>query len=236
MATDNKERGRTLKQPFALIISDDPQFSQALLARWQQERSAPEFTLVHGDLSGEIDAQSCDVAILGGLRAEAANFVLRALEMAGKPVILVCEESQEEPASQCSVRVVRKRQGWENIVLLVAAEIFRGEELLARSERSEEANKELTSEAKLGRYMLAERHALNNALTSVSGNAELLLLDPQKLPPEAYSQIETIRNMSVRMHEILQRFSSLEKELKIMDQQAQKDIAGKRAVAAGGLS
>ena len=128
------------------------------------------------------------------------------------------------------------RPGWEGIVLLVAAEIFRGEELLARSEQSEQANKELSTEAKLGRYMLAERHALNNALTSILGNAELLLLDPQKLPPDAYSQIETIRNMAVRMHEILQRFSSLEKELKIMDQQAQKDVAEKRAIAAGGIS
>jgi len=225
-----------LKQPFALIISDDPQFSQALLSRWQQERSAPGFTLVHGDLTAEIDAQSCDVAIVGGLRSAAVNFVLRALEMAGKPVILVCGEAEDEPPAQISVRLVRKRQGWENIVLLVAGEIFRGEELLARSEQSEQANKELTTEAQLGRYMLAERHALNNALTSVLGNAELLMLDPQKLPAEAFSQIETIRNMAVRMHEILQRFSSLEKELKIMEQQAQKDVAGKRAIAAGGMS
>lgn len=225
-----------MKQPFALIISDDPQFSQALLARWQQERSMPEFTLVHGDLTGEIDARSCDVAIVGGLRPQAVDFVLRALEMAGKPVILVCGEADDDPVARVSVRLVRKRQGWENIVLLVASEIFRGEELLARSEQSEQANKQLTSEAKLGRYMLAERHALNNALTSVLGNAELLLLDPQKLPPDAFSQIETIRNMAVRMHEILQRFSSLEKELKIMEQQAKKDVAGKHAVAVSGLS
>jgi signal transduction histidine kinase len=226
-----------LKQPFALIISDDPQFSQALLARWQQERSAPEFTLVHGDLSSEIDVHSWDLAIVGGLRSEAVNCVLQALEMAGKPVILVCEEAaDDDPALHRLVRVVRKRQGWENIVLLVAGEIFRGEELLARSEETEQANKQLTSDAKLGRYMLAERHALNNALTSVLGNAELLLLDAQNLPPATYSQIETIRNMAVRMHEILQRFSSLEKELKIMDQQAQKDVAAKRAIAASGMS
>jgi len=225
-----------LKQPFALIISDDPQFSQALLARWRQERSVPEFTLVHGDLTAEIDAGSCDVAIVGGLRSQAVDFVLRALEIAGKPVILVCEESEDSSAAHISVRLVRKRQGWENIVLLVAGEIFRGEELLARSEQSEQANKQLTGDAQLGRYMLAERHALNNALTSVLGNAELLLLDPQKLPPEAFSQIETIRNMAVRMHEILQRFSSLEKELKIMEQQAKKEVAGKRAVAVSGLS
>ena len=225
-----------MKQPFALIISDDPQFSQALLARWRQERSVPEFTLVHGDLTGKIDAGSCDVAIVGGLRPAAIAFVLRALEMAGKPVIVVCDEAEQDPAAHASVRLVRKRAGWENIVLLVAAEIFRGEELLARSEQSELANKQLTSEARLGRYMLAERHALNNALTSVLGNAELLLLEPEKLPVEAHSQIEAIRNMAVRMHEILQRFSSLEKELKIMEQQAQKEIPGKRAVAASGLS
>ena len=226
-----------MKRPFALIISDDSQFSQALLARWQREHSVPEFTLVHGDLSREIDAESCDVAIVGGLRPEAVQFVLRTLEKAGKPVVLVAEDSaHDSQVAQPAVRVLRRLEGWESNVLLIATEIFRGEELLGRSEQSELANKQLMNEAALGRYMLAERHAMNNALTSVLGNAELLLLDSRSLAGSAHSQVETIRNMAVRMHEILQRFSSLEKESRIMEQQAQNEVAGKRALAAGGTS
>jgi signal transduction histidine kinase len=67
------------------------------------------------------------------------------------------------------------------------------------------------------------RHNLNNALTSVLGNSELLLLEPGSLSAPARSQMETIRSMALRMHEILQRFSSLEKELTVVAKQAERE-------------
>jgi signal transduction histidine kinase len=82
------------------------------------------------------------------------------------------------------------------------------------------------------------RHSLNNALTSVLGNSELLLLDPDALAPldpKARNQIDTIRNMALRMHEILQRFSSLEKELNVVEKQANNEIKSKAQSAAGSL-
>jgi signal transduction histidine kinase len=82
--------------------------------------------------------------------------------------------------------------------------------------------------------MLDVRHTLNNALTSVLGNSELLLLEPESLSAAAHSQIETIRNMAVRMHEILQRFSSIEKELNAVEQQAENEARTRvRAASAG---
>ncbi len=68
-------------------------------------------------------------------------------------------------------------------------------------------------DATLGRYMAEMRHALNNALTSVLGNAELLLLEPGAMPPQMREQVATIHNMALRIHEIVQRFSSLEMEM-----------------------
>jgi hypothetical protein len=41
--------------------------------------------------------------------------------------------------------------------------------------------------------------------------------------------------MSLRMHEILQRFSSLEKELTVVDRQAEKESGKKSQTAAAGL-
>jgi hypothetical protein len=59
------------------------------------------------------------------------------------------------------------------------------------------------------------------------------LLEPGSLSAAARSQIETVRNMALRMHEILQRFSSLEKELRVVEQQSGKEIkAGAHAAAA----
>ena len=78
------------------------------------------------------------------------------------------------------------------------------------------------------------RHTMNNALTSVLGNAELLLLEPGAFSAGVRSQIDTIRNMALRLHEILQRFSSLEKELTFVEKQAAKEkLSDTRAAAVG---
>jgi signal transduction histidine kinase len=68
--------------------------------------------------------------------------------------------------------------------------------------------------------MLEMRHTLNNALTSMLGNSELLLAEPGALSAGPREQLETIRHMAIRMHEILQRFSSLETELRYVERQA----------------
>ncbi len=90
----------------------------------------------------------------------------------------------------------------------------------------------LEREAALGRYMLEMRHGLNNALTSVLGNSELLLLEPGDLPPTMISQLGTIRNMALRIHETVQRFSSLEKELTFVERYQVKDLPLRQAAVA----
>jgi len=72
---------------------------------------------------------------------------------------------------------------------------------------------------------LEVRHNLNNALTSVLGNSDLILLDAPELPPAMRNQVETIRNMGMRMNEIMQRFSSLQKEMELVEQQSMKKAA-----------
>jgi hypothetical protein len=58
------------------------------------------------------------------------------------------------------------------------------------------------------------------------------LLEPKTLSAGARSQIETVRNMALRMHEILQRFSSLEKELTVIERQTEKANTSKAQKAA----
>jgi signal transduction histidine kinase len=101
----------------------------------------------------------------------------------------------------------------------------------SRARAAEQSCTTLDRQATLGRYMLEMRHSLNNALTSVLGNSDLLLLEPGSLSAQTRSQIETIRNMALRIHEIMQRFSSLEKEMNVVAQQAGNDSG--KALAAG---
>ena len=68
--------------------------------------------------------------------------------------------------------------------------------------------------ATLGRYMIDMKHNVNNALTSMIGNAELLLLEPGQLSQQSLSQLKTIHSMALRINEIMQRFSSLAGEMR----------------------
>ena len=51
-------------------------------------------------------------------------------------------------------------------------------------------------------------------MTSLLGNAELLLLEPGELSAQSLAQIKTIHTMALRINEIMQRFSSIASEMR----------------------
>jgi signal transduction histidine kinase len=51
------------------------------------------------------------------------------------------------------------------------------------------------------------RHEVNNPLTGILGNAELLLARRDRLPAAAVARVETIANLAVRLREIVRRLS-----------------------------
>jgi signal transduction histidine kinase len=225
-------------QPSVLIISDDAELSRAVIGRWQSERTVPAFTLMSSDVCLGFDPDTFQLAIAGGLRPQAFSVVLEAMDAAGKRVLFVSENTRVTQTVRDrwpGISIVRQQENWLDTLVLVAGEILHRASAEAEARRFEYANVALERQALLGRYMLEMRHTLNNTLTSVLGNSELLLLEPGSLSSGARSQIETIRNMSLRMHEILQRFSSLEKELTVVDRQAEKESGAKSHAAAASL-
>lgn len=225
-----------MEQATVLIISDDPDFSRLVMDRWQAERNTPAFTLMSADLCRDLDTDSLDMAILGTIRPDILPSVFKALDPGRKPVLLIAKEKQSAQRAremQAGIRVLQQQEGWLDVLVLVSSEVLRLTQAVKRAHRAEQACKSLERQASLGRYMLDMRHTLNNSLTSVLGNSELMLLEPESLSAGARSQIETIRNMAVRMHEILQRFSSIEKELNAVEKQAENEARKKsRAVSA----
>jgi len=225
-----------LDQRTVLIVSDDADFSSAITGRWQAERHRPAFTLMTGDLCRGLDPETHDAAVVGPLRRSRLAGALKALEPAGKPVLLICQESRTPRVvreSHPRVMVLRQYDGWLEALVLVLTEALRRCEAQERTQRAEKTHAELQQHAALGGFILEMRHSLNNALTSVLGNSELLLSE-SGLPEGVRSQLETIRNMSLRMHEVLQRFSSLEKELKVVERQAEREGKNTRAAKTGG--
>ena len=109
-------------------------------------------------------------------------------------------------------------EGWPELVITVSKQILEHEHTISELARLGGMRSRLEREAALGRYILEMRHNLNNALTSILGNSELMLLEPETLSPVVRQQIEIIRNMGMRMNEVLHRFSSLQKEMQLAEQ------------------
>lgn len=223
-----------MQQPSALIIADDPEFPRLVMSRWQSERSLPAFTLMSSDLQVGFNPEDFQLAIAGRIHPQALSTVLEGLDAAGKRVLFV----GDDPATLQTVRnrwpgiiALRQQENWLDILVLVGTEALHRMKAEAHALRAEKINSLLEHEATLGRYMLEMRHTLNNMLTAMLGNSELLLLEPGSLSAEARSQIETIRNMALRIHEILRRFSSLEKEMSVAGWEAGRESSSKTQVA-----
>ena len=108
-------------------------------------------------------------------------------------------------------------------LLLVAGESLRRTEALRLARQAESKAARNEQYATLGRYMTDMKHSVNNALTSMIGNAELLLLEPGQLSKESLAQIKTIHSMALRINEIMQRFSSLSSEMRDAENESQAE-------------
>ena len=220
-----------------LIISDDADFSRRVTARWQMERHVPTFTLLSGELWPRFAADVFDVAIVGELRRDLLSVVLEPLHSTTQPIFCVCFDAgtaQLVRERWPRISILRPSEHWLETLVMAASEAVYRSRSEARARAAELSCAALQRQATLGRYMLEMRHNLNNALTSVLGNSDLLLLEPGSLSAQTRAQIETIRNMTLRIHEIMQRFSSLEKEMNVVAQQAETDSGRLYAAAAAG--
>jgi signal transduction histidine kinase len=115
------------------------------------------------------------------------------------------------------------REGWTQVVLLVAGESLRRTEALRLAKLAEQRAAQNANQATLGRYMMDMKHNMNNAMTSLLGNAELLLLEPGELSAQSLAQIKTIHTMALRINEIMQRFSSIASEMREVETPSQAE-------------
>lgn len=196
-----------------LIVADEADFARDIVSRWSIERSAPAFAVIGSTVLKDSGA-SFDLAIVSPQAA--CPDVLQSLSIQGEA--LLCVASDASAAHHLRDRypralVMRQHEGWLDALVLAGCEILRRIEANRRAAHAEEALATASRHATLGQYMLDMRHSMNNALTSVLGHAELILLEPGALPAEMREQIETIHSMALRMHEILQRFSSIDTEM-----------------------
>lgn len=215
-----------MRDSHVVLIADDAGFARDLMARWQQERGLPGITVMSTDLLTLIGEGNFDLAIVGGVRNKRLGSALKMVEAGDYPVICLLENAAEARAVKAGhprAHVMQYHTAWLDSLLLLATECLKRVDLSVRVRRAEKAALASSRGAALGRYMLESRHDLNNSLTSVLGNAELLLLDADALPEPARDQLQTIHEMALHMHEIMQRFSSVASESRTAENLSQDE-------------
>ena len=216
-----------------LVVSDDTEFVRALSARWRKESNSPSITAVSTHVSGPADTSGYLLVVVGPVREGAAPPRSPALHLDST----VCAVG--DLGGLVSVRskhadwlLVPEYPGWPEALLSVAREVLRR---TAAEKRAREA--ELTNQAHqrfgvLGRSMLEARPGMVNALTSLIGNADLILLSEEALPSECREQVRTIRTMALRLNEMVQRLSSLESEMELSERKSHFETSAIRMVEA----
>ncbi|HWZ98679.1 MAG TPA: hypothetical protein VN025_13060, partial [Candidatus Dormibacteraeota bacterium] len=216
-----------------LIVSEDAEFVRALSARWRKETNSPSITAVSINISGQANPSGYALVVVGPLRQGAALPQAPSLHLDST----VCAVG--DLGSLASVRakhtdwlLLPEYPGWTEALLSVAREVLRRTSAEKRAREAELTNHAHQRLSILGRSMLEVRPGMINALTSLLGNADLILLSEEPLPAECREQVRTIRTMALRLNEMVQRFSSLESEMELNDRKSQIETSEKRMVEA----
>jgi len=215
-----------LRTTNALILSDDAEFARLLSACWQTERQLPGLSVVTSDLWKDADPAVCDLIVIGPLKQHRTTEVLTSLSP--NTAVILCAPSDLKELAPLRKRYPRLlhvplREDWTQVVLLLAGESLRRTEALRLAKQAEQRATQNANDAVLGRYMIDMKHSVNNAMTSLLGNAELLLLEPGELSSQSLAQIKTIHTMALRINEIMQRFSSLASEMREVETPSQAE-------------
>lgn len=212
--------------PTVLIIADDTAFARDLSGRWQVERNAPAITVITTELFHAAVEVDCDLVIVGPVRQGRLINLLKRVDTGNRAVICIFESAHEMQMARSQytrVLCLQKHEGWTHSLVLLAHECLKRVAATVRARKAEQSAAQIASHAALGRYILEARHDFNNSLTSVLGNAELLMMDGAMLPDSVRDQLETIHEMSLHMHAIMQRFSSLAMEMQAVEKQSQDE-------------
>jgi signal transduction histidine kinase len=216
----------SLRHPNVLILTDDTEFARLLTSCWQAERQSPGITVISSELWSEQDVRPHDLAVVGPVAEGKLTNLLRSLDPATAVILCVPADSREYGKLRAKYpRLVHipLREDWAQTLLLVAGESLRRAEALRTARQAERNAAKNENHATLGRYMLDMKHSVNNALTSMLGNAELLLLEPGQLSSQSLAQIKTIHSMALRINEVIQRFSSLASEMQDVENASQRE-------------
>jgi signal transduction histidine kinase len=226
-----------LSNASVLILTDDPEFARIVSGCWQAQRKSPSTTVLNSRLWRNHEMTAHDLVVVGPVGRGKHHEVLSSLDPAA--AVILCWPADARECEELRVRYPRfahvpQREDWSHTLLLLAGETLRRVEALNAAKQAEREAAKSQNQATLGRYMMDMKHSMNNALTSMLGNAELLLLEPGQLSSQSLVQIKTIHSMAMRINEIMVRFSSLAGEMREAENASQAETEALNTPAAQG--
>jgi signal transduction histidine kinase len=220
-----------LNNASVLILTDDSEFARLLSSCWQLERQAPRITVLNSALWKAQGGETFDLVVLGPVGEGQLPAILSTLVPA--VAVILCAPADSREMQQLRSRYPRLlhvplRENWTQTLMLVAGESLQRVRAGRQAKQALSRAAQSDRDAILGRYMADMKHSVNDALTSILGNAELLLLEPGQLSAQSLHQIKTMHSMTLRINEIMQRFSSLATEMREAENasQAETEQAG----------
>ena len=209
-----------------LIVSDDSEFVRSLTARWRMENDSPAITAVSTGVSPQASSSGYEMIVIGPLRNCAALPAGPALH----PDSVMCAVGDEE-----SLKVARAANpgwlllpecpGWPRILFSLAGEVLRRKAAEARAREAEIASLAQKRFGILGKSLLEARPGMVNAITSLLGNADLILLSDEPLPDNCREQVRAIHTTALRLNEIVRRLYSIENEMQLSERKSHLETA-----------
>jgi hypothetical protein len=214
-----------------LIVSDDSEFVRALLSRWRREMDSPAITAVSSSVSRQASSSGYEIVVVGPLR--------ECTELPAGPVVhpdsVACAVG--DPESLEVVRAVHgdwllipECPGWTKFLFSLAGEVLRRTAAETRAREAEITNLSQRRFSILGKCLLEARPGMVNALTSLLGNADLILLSEEPLTGNCREHVRTIHTMALRLNEIVQRLSSIENEMELSERKSHLETPEMRVV------
>ena len=206
-----------------LLISDDAAFRSKVVELWQAEADAPLVICMPSDLTPAAEIAWCDAVILGPVKPEhLANALLAAAAAPAAVAFLPWGVSlQQVQLANPNVLPLHCSEDAIDLAVMIGNTLLRRTAIERKLSLAELNVRDCSRHAALGRFMIESRHSFNNALTTVLGTAELLLLlDSSKLDNEQRDQVRTVHAMAMRLYQMIVRFSALEAEMKLAEVKA----------------
>src|SRR5258708_2554737 len=150
-----------LRNTNVLILTDDAEFARLLTACWQVERQLPGICVVTSEFWKEADTSSPDLIGVGPLKDGKLGDVLRSVE--SNTGLMRCGPWEARESGWLGKNYPKRvhwtlREGWTQVVLLLAGEALRRTEALKRGREAERHASQYANQATLGRNMYGMKH------------------------------------------------------------------------------